>query len=91
MILFMLQLVAVTAEFLVGSIEGVAETGHIQKEFIGIILLPIVGNAAGTLLVDHYLLFVIDASFSQSTSPLSLYLLRISSTLVLELPSVQVS
>jgi len=88
----MLQLVAITAEFLVGSIEGVAETGHISKEFIGIILLPIVGNAAGTLLVDrHLLLFVTDVSFSQSTSPLSLYLLRISSTLVLELPSVQVS
>lgn len=39
-------LVAVTAEFLLDSITGVTETGHISKEFVGIILLPIVGNAA---------------------------------------------
>lgn len=39
-------LVAVTAEFLVGSIDGITSTGKIQKEFVGIILLPIVGNAA---------------------------------------------
>ncbi|KAG5650088.1 hypothetical protein H0H81_000833 [Sphagnurus paluster] len=40
------QLVAVTAEWLVGSINGLTEGGHISKEFVGIILLPIVGNAA---------------------------------------------
>ncbi|KAF9545037.1 calcium/proton exchanger [Agrocybe pediades] len=39
-------LVAFTAEFLVGSIDGMTEGGHIGKEFVGIILLPIVGNAA---------------------------------------------
>lgn len=39
-------LVAVTAEWLVGSINGLTEGGHISKEFVGIILLPIVGNAA---------------------------------------------
>ncbi|KAH7906844.1 Calcium/proton exchanger [Hygrophoropsis aurantiaca] len=39
-------LVAVTAEFLVDSINGLADTGKISKEFIGVILLPIVGNAA---------------------------------------------
>jgi Ca2+:H+ antiporter len=39
-------LVAFTAEFLVGSIDGLAETWGIKKEFIGLILLPIVGNAA---------------------------------------------
>ncbi|KAF8440547.1 Sodium/calcium exchanger protein-domain-containing protein [Boletus edulis BED1] len=39
-------LVAVTAEFLVDSINGLAATGKISKEFIGVILLPIVGNAA---------------------------------------------
>ena len=38
---------AVTAEFLLDSMEGVTDTGHISKEFVGIILLPIVGNAAG--------------------------------------------
>ncbi|KAF8656800.1 hypothetical protein AX16_002352 [Volvariella volvacea WC 439] len=39
-------LVAVTAEFLVDSIDGLTESGGIGKEFVGIILLPIVGNAA---------------------------------------------
>ncbi|KAG6857243.1 hypothetical protein H0H87_007662, partial [Tephrocybe sp. NHM501043] len=39
-------LVAVTAEFLVDSIHGLTETGGIREEFVGIILLPIVGNAA---------------------------------------------
>lgn len=42
-------LVAVTAEWLVDSIDGLTETGAISKEFVGIILLPIVGNAAGQL------------------------------------------
>ncbi|GLB40192.1 putative Ca(2) cation antiporter (CaCA) (TC 2.A.19) family protein [Lyophyllum shimeji] len=39
-------LVAVTAEWLVDSIDGLTESGGISKEFVGIILLPIVGNAA---------------------------------------------
>ncbi len=39
-------LVAVCAEFLVGSIDSIVETAHISKTFIGLILLPIVGNAA---------------------------------------------
>lgn len=39
-------LVAVTAEWLVDSIDGLASGGAISKEFIGLILLPIVGNAA---------------------------------------------
>ncbi|KAJ7096583.1 calcium/proton exchanger [Mycena belliarum] len=38
--------VALTAEFLVASIDGLTESGRISKEFVGIILLPIVGNAA---------------------------------------------
>ncbi|KAJ6599276.1 calcium/proton exchanger [Mycena vulgaris] len=38
--------VAVTAEWLVGSIDGLTSSGTITKEFVGIILLPIVGNAA---------------------------------------------
>lgn len=41
------QCVAVTAEFLVDSINGIVSTGNINREFIGLILLPIVGNAAG--------------------------------------------
>lgn len=40
-------MVAVTAEWLVHSIDGMTEKGGISREFVGIILLPIVGNAAG--------------------------------------------
>jgi len=39
-------LVAVCAEYLVDSIDSIVETLHISKTFIGLILLPIVGNAA---------------------------------------------
>lgn len=39
-------LVAFCSEFLVDSIEGVSEEYGLPKEFIGVILLPIVGNAA---------------------------------------------
>jgi Ca2+:H+ antiporter len=39
-------LVAFTAEFLVDSIDGLTDTGNISKEWVGLILLPIVGNAA---------------------------------------------
>ncbi|KAJ3983956.1 calcium proton exchanger [Lentinula detonsa] len=38
--------VAVTAEWLVDSIDGLTSSGAISEEFVGIILLPIVGNAA---------------------------------------------
>lgn len=39
-------LVAVCAEFMVDSIDALTETGNISKTFVGLILLPIVGNAA---------------------------------------------
>lgn len=38
--------VAVCAEYLVDSIDSIVQTTHISKTFIGLILLPIVGNAA---------------------------------------------
>ncbi|KAJ6494772.1 Sodium/calcium exchanger protein-domain-containing protein [Mycena vitilis] len=38
--------VALTAEWLVDSIDGLTQKGGISKEFVGVILLPIVGNAA---------------------------------------------
>jgi Ca2+:H+ antiporter len=41
-----LQTVAVTAEFLVDSIDGLTQSGHISKGFVGLILLPFVGDAA---------------------------------------------
>jgi Ca2+:H+ antiporter len=39
-------LVAVCAEFLVDSIDGMVEGTGVSKKFVGLILLPIVGNAA---------------------------------------------
>lgn len=39
-------LIAFCAEFLVNSIDAVTSSGSISKEFLGLILLPIVGNAA---------------------------------------------
>lgn len=39
-------LVAVCAEYLVGSIEGIVEKTGMSKTFIGLVLIPIVGNAA---------------------------------------------
>ncbi|CDH49979.1 calcium proton exchanger [Lichtheimia corymbifera JMRC:FSU:9682] len=39
-------LVSVHADFLVGAIEGVVEKWQINETFVGVILLPIVGNAA---------------------------------------------
>jgi Ca2+:H+ antiporter len=42
--------VSVTADWLVDSIDGLTDTGRISKEFVGVILLPVVGNAAGAFL-----------------------------------------
>lgn len=50
------QIVAVTAEFLVDSIDGLTSTGKISKEFVGLVLLPIVGNAAGSCNSHQYML-----------------------------------
>ena len=38
--------VAVCAEYLVDSIDSIVQTTHVSKTFIGLILIPIVGNAA---------------------------------------------
>lgn len=38
--------VAICAEFMVDAIDAVTEAGGISKTFVGLILLPIVGNAA---------------------------------------------
>jgi Ca2+:H+ antiporter len=43
--------IAVCSEYLVDSIDSVVETSGLSKTFIGLILLPIVGNA-GTSLLD---------------------------------------
>ncbi|PHH75544.1 hypothetical protein CDD80_2299 [Ophiocordyceps camponoti-rufipedis] len=39
-------LVAICADYLVGSIDHIVATAHISKAFLGMILIPIVGNAA---------------------------------------------
>lgn len=46
LLLVITGLTAVTAEALVGSIEGLVESTGIQREFVALILLPLVGNAA---------------------------------------------
>lgn len=38
--------VAICAEYLVNSIDSLVQTAHISKTFVGLVLLPIVGNAA---------------------------------------------
>ena len=41
--------IAISAELLVDSLEGLSEQLNVSKAFIGVIILPIVGNAAGNL------------------------------------------
>ncbi|RIA93029.1 Ca2+/H+ antiporter [Glomus cerebriforme] len=43
---FVTVAVAFSAEYLVGSIEGIVTSSGLSKTFVGLILLPIVGNAA---------------------------------------------
>ncbi|KAL1861032.1 hypothetical protein Plec18170_001547, partial [Paecilomyces lecythidis] len=46
MLLLSTALVAVCAEFLVDAIPGMIESSNVSQAFIGLIILPIVGNAA---------------------------------------------
>lgn len=47
LILFVVVVITgVTAEFLIGSIDGLTTDGGISREFVALILLPLVGNAA---------------------------------------------
>jgi len=39
-------IVSFSADYLVGSIEGIVKSSGLSKTFVGLILLPIVGNAA---------------------------------------------
>lgn len=39
-------LVAISSEYLTGALEAVSEMTHINKSFLGLIVLPIAGNAA---------------------------------------------
>lgn len=40
----MTALAGVTAEFLVDSIDGLVATGNVSREFVGLILLPVIGE-----------------------------------------------
>lgn len=46
LLLIVTGFVAACAEFMVGSIDGLIATSSVSKVFIGLIILPIVGNAA---------------------------------------------
>lgn len=46
LILVVTAITGVTAEWLVDSIDGVTESGNISREFVALILLPLVGNVA---------------------------------------------
>ncbi|KAI8343648.1 Sodium/calcium exchanger protein-domain-containing protein [Chlamydoabsidia padenii] len=46
MLFFITVFVAICAEFLVSAIEAVVEQWNISETFVGLILLPIIGNAA---------------------------------------------
>ncbi|KAF7561730.1 hypothetical protein G7046_g2444 [Stylonectria norvegica] len=43
---FATVIIALCAEYMVGSIDAVTASGAVSQEFVGLILLPIVGNAA---------------------------------------------
>jgi Ca2+:H+ antiporter len=44
-------IVTFPADYLVGSIEGIVEASGLSKTFVGLILLPIVGNAPEVIII----------------------------------------
>jgi Ca2+:H+ antiporter len=64
-------MVAICAEFLVDSIDSIVESAHISKTFVGLILIPIVGNAAEhvTAVIAHTRERWTSPSTSQSAAP----------------------
>ncbi|EKM51117.1 uncharacterized protein PHACADRAFT_263099 [Phanerochaete carnosa HHB-10118-sp] len=55
LLMITIALMATTAEFLVESIENVREAGHIQEEWFGLILLPIVSfSADGCIAIAYF-------------------------------------
>lgn len=45
MLVAMAGLAGLTAEYLVSSIDGLTESTNVSREFVGLILLPVIGNA----------------------------------------------
>ncbi|WVN90963.1 calcium/proton exchanger [Cryptococcus depauperatus CBS 7841] len=45
MLLVVTSLAGVTAEWLVDSIDGLTATSNVSREFVGLILLPVIGNS----------------------------------------------
>ncbi|KZT24763.1 hypothetical protein NEOLEDRAFT_1066482, partial [Neolentinus lepideus HHB14362 ss-1] len=58
-LLYYLQVISVTALFMIDSVDGLSATSNVSKEFIAMILIPIMGNAPGKLSIhlspDFYL------------------------------------
>ncbi|KIK65590.1 hypothetical protein GYMLUDRAFT_70711 [Collybiopsis luxurians FD-317 M1] len=73
MLAITIALMAVTAEFLVDSIEFVREEGGITEEWFGLILLPIVSFAAdGLVAVVFFLRYAFEHVFGMKTPPATL-------------------
>jgi Ca2+:H+ antiporter len=53
-------LAALTAEFLVDSMDGLIDSGRVSSEFVTIVLGAVVGNAAGSPLCSRYIKYVTD-------------------------------
>lgn len=45
MLVAMAGLAGLTAEYLVSSIDGLTQSTNVSREFVGLILLPVIGNA----------------------------------------------
>ncbi|KIP03693.1 hypothetical protein PHLGIDRAFT_228386 [Phlebiopsis gigantea 11061_1 CR5-6] len=63
-----IALMAVTAEFLVESIEFVRESGRIQEEWFGLILLPIVSfSADGVVAIVYFIRSIVNHVLGKET------------------------
>ncbi|TFK43268.1 hypothetical protein BDQ12DRAFT_674681 [Crucibulum laeve] len=73
MILICIGLMGATAEWLVESIEFVRESGRIQEEWFGLVLLPIVSFAAdGTVAIVFFIRSLVRHFFHQPAPPATL-------------------
>jgi Ca2+/H+ antiporter len=49
MLLVVTAIAGVTAEWLLDSIDGLTATGHVSREFVGLILLPVIGACSSLI------------------------------------------
>ena len=52
MLMLMTAFAGVTAEWLVDSIDGLTATGNVSREFVGLILLPVIGMSARRIIQE---------------------------------------